>query len=584
MKPLIALRSAAFVMAATAIVDPSFETARPEPAAVEVLRASGSSNPDSPDIARLRERLAGELDAAVVFDSSRKPAAVVMIGSHVDIDAIPSGVPVSIVGRESSSPNVSVNGIKAPGVMRSGWSTDVRVVVSARGMAGKTTTVALEEGGLEIASARHAWTRVDETVVLPLTYIPSAAGSRELRAVARAEDGEQTTDNQVVSTVVVQDRRLRILVHEPRPSWTAVFVRRALEEDTDFDVTALARVSKGLEVRAGKPPASITPEALAGFDAVVVGAPEELHAQEVSTLDAFARRRGGAVAYLAERRPSGAYADRLRLSRHSELLLPNSIRLAPIAGPPLRGSEFVVAGQPSTGLDSLATIDHGGTARPVIVAWPAGAGQIIFSGALDAWRYRGGEDGFARFWRGVIGAAAAKAPARIAVTLERGAVAPGETAVVRARVRATEFDETAPVVSLPSIRARVVGDGFDEVIRMWPSLEFGEFEGRFVAPMAGRYDVRVSLDGESSADAILVVNDEARHRWASSDAARTVAARTGGVAVDESNLRPLVDHLSHLARATVPVTIHPARTPWWTLGFVTLVAAEWLIRRKRGLR
>jgi hypothetical protein len=418
-----------------------------------------------------------------------------------------------------------------------------------------------------------------------MVYIPSAAGSRELHAVARAEDGEPTDDNQVMSTVAVQDRRLKILVHEPRPSWSAVFVRRALEEDPDFDVTALARVSKGLEVRAGQPPASITTETLAGFDAVVVGAPGELQGREVAALDAFARRRGGTVAYLAERRPSGAYADRLRLSGPNELLLPNPIRLAASAGPPLRGSEFIVLSQSSPGLDSLATIDQGGAMRPVVVSWPAGGGQIIFSGALDAWRYRGAGDGFARFWRGVIGAGAANAPGRVTVTLDRGAVASGETVVVRARVRGTEFDETRPIVTLPGISARVVGgQGFDEIVRMWPSSELGAFEGRFVAPAAGRYDVRVVLDGDASADTVLVVNDEARHRWASSDAAPTLAARTGGVSVDESDVRPLVDHLSRLARAAAPVTIHPARSPWWMLGFVTLVSGEWLIRRKRGLR
>ena len=585
MNTLTALRAAAFVMAGIAVVDPSSNFERREPAAVEILSASGSPTVGSTDVARLRDRLTREASGGVVFDSSRKPSAAVMMGSHVDVDSIPSGLPVSTVGRDSSGANLAVIEMKTPAVLRAGWSTEVRVIVNARGMAGKTTTVALQEGGLELASARHAWTRANETVELPMVYIPSAAGSRELRAVARADDGEPTTDNQVMSIVAVQDRRLKILVHEPRPSWTAAFVRRALEEDPDFDVTALARVSKGLEVRAGRPPASITTETLAGFDAVVVGAPEELQGQEVAALDAFARRRGGTVAYLAERRPSGAYADRLRLSGHNELLLPNPIRLAALAGPPLRGSEFIVVSQSTTGLDSLATIDQGGAMRPVIVSWPMGAGQIIFSGALDAWRYRGTSDGFARFWRAVIGAGAAKAPGRVTVTLDRGAVASGETVVVRARVRGTEFDETKPTVTMPGISARVVGgQGFDEAVRMWPSPELGEFEGRFVTPSAGRYDVRVMLDADASADTVLVVNDEARHHWASSDAARTLAARTGGVAVDESDLRPLVDHLSRLARAAAPATIHPARSPWWMLGFVTLVSVEWLIRRKRGLR
>jgi hypothetical protein len=370
MSALTTLRAVAFVMAGIAVIDPPFETERREPAAVEILSASGSPGAESTDAALLRDRLVREASGAVVFDSWRKRSAVVRMGGHLDVDSIPPGVPVSTIGRDSSAPHVSVIRLRTPAVMRVGWSTEVRVVVSARGMAGKTTTVALDEGGLELAAARHAWTRTDETVEVPLVYIPSAAGPRELRAIARFDDGEPTMENQVMSTVTVQDRRLRVLVYEPRPSWTAVFARRALEEDPDFDVAALARVSTGLEVRAGKPPASLTTEALAGFDAVVVGAPEEMQSQEVAALDAFARRRGGTVVYLAERRPSGAYAERLRFSGLNEQLLPNPIRLTVQTGPPLRGAEFVVASQASAGLDSLATIDLGGVSRPVIGSWP----------------------------------------------------------------------------------------------------------------------------------------------------------------------------------------------------------------------
>ena len=166
-----------------------------------------------------------------------------------------------------------------------------------------------------------------------------------------------------------------------------------------------------------------------------------------------------------------------------------------------------------------------------------------------------------------------------------GAVAPGDTVVVRARVRATEFDEELALVTVPEVRARVVGGhGFEEVLRMWPSLEVGKFEARIEAPAAGRYDVHVTLEGNRSADAVLIVTADARHADMPSDAMRTVAMRTGGVSVDASDLAPLVAHLRDLARPPVPGAIHPARSPWWMLGFVALISAEWLVRRRRGLR
>ncbi len=86
-------------------------------------------------------------------------------------------------------------------------------------------------------------------------------------------------------------------MHEPRPSWNATFVRRALEQDPSFDVSTLVQASKGLEVRAGTPPAALTADALSAFEAVVVGAPEELRASEVEALQdvrAAPGWRGGA--------------------------------------------------------------------------------------------------------------------------------------------------------------------------------------------------------------------------------------------------------------------------------------------------
>ena len=575
MTAVTVLRAVAFVMAGVGVLDPACVVQRQAPAAVDV-RGNDA----------LRQRLVRELRGTADLDSALKPAAVVLAGGAIDADSIPAGIPVSTVRADEVGPNVTVLEVRTPAVLRPGWLAAVQVLVRGRGMAGKSTVLALEEHGVELTSAQHSWSRDDESVELGLTYVPTAAGARELRAIARPVEGETAADdNQIVSTVNVQDRRLKVLVHEPRPSWTAAFVRRALEEDPDFTVAALARVSKGLEVRAGQPPASISAEAITSFDAVVVGAPEELQARDVDALETFARRRGGLVVYLPDRRPSGSYASRLRSSDFTESLLPNPSRIAVATGAPLRGSEFLITGRPGAGLDSLGTVDQGGSARPVIVSWPSGAGRVVFSGALDAWRYRSGKDGYAQFWRATIGAGAMAAPGRVEVTLERGAVAPGETAIVRARVRATEFDEESALVTIPSIHARVVGgQGFDEVVRLWPSLELGEFEGRFQVPAEGRYDVHVTLEGSGNSDAVLVVTEGARRVVTSSDALRTVALRTGGVSVDDSDLSPLVAHLRGLAQSSVPAAMHPARSPWWMIGFVSLVSVEWLVRRRRGLR
>src|SRR5262245_6087160 len=235
------LRIAAFMMAVIAVADPAVVVQRHAPIAVDLRGGSA-----------IHERLARDLRGSVDFDSALEPAALVLTSGTLNVDSIPAGIPVSTIAAGNEGPNVSVLEVRTPAVLRRGWSAPIRALVRGTRMAGKSSVVALEHSGIELDATKHTWTREDETVELALTYLPAAAGVRELQVMARPAGGERRTDdNRIVSTVTVQDRRLKVLVHEPRPSWTAAFVRRALEDDPDFEVAALARVSKGLEVRAG---------------------------------------------------------------------------------------------------------------------------------------------------------------------------------------------------------------------------------------------------------------------------------------------------------------------------------------------
>ena len=141
----------------------------------------------------------------------------------------------------------------------------------------------------------------------------------------------------------------------------------------------------------------------------------------------------------------------------------------------------------------LAALEgKGAPARAVVLEWPDGAGRVLFSGAMDAWRYPAtSDDGFARFWRARIAEGAAAAPARVEVSVAPGVPRPGEAVTIRARLRPTEFEQAAPDrMELPAVRARLVGaDGAAQAIRLWPTAELGAFEGRFEAPAAGKYDL-----------------------------------------------------------------------------------------------
>jgi hypothetical protein len=466
-------------------------------------------------------------------------------------------------------------------------------------MAGKASRIVLEQRGVEIARAEHRWKKDAERFDARLHYTPPSSGTSTVTLRVLPFDGEAVvTDNAVDLRLAVSDRRLNVLVHEPRPSWNAAFVRRSLEQDPSFDVSTIVQttsLSGGLAVRAGSPPTALTAAALSAFDAVLIGAPEELRPSEIEALRTFARIRGGAVVFLPDRRPAGRYLELIPSAKSDpsakfdEVLVDSAIAIQSIAGAPLRASEIAVYRESPPGASVLASMELStdrGT-RPVVLEWPVGAGRIVFSGALDAWRFRAAQDdGFGRFWRSRIAEAAAAAPARLEASITPGVPRPGQDVTIRARIRPTELEYSADGTQTPAVRARLVGaGGRDELVRLWPTAELGVFEGRLEAPSSGTYDLQVSTATGASADEVVTVGVDTRDGVNSDESERTlrlIAASTGGVAVEASDLTPLERHLRGLTKGEVERAIRPARSMATLLLFVGLLAAEWTIRRRRG--
>ena len=277
------LRSAAIVTAVVGLVDPSWTARRRAPVPVEVR--AGTHSAAAAD--EVRRRLARSLSGQVTFDSEAEPVAVVVVGDARPMKSMPRfALPISTVSIASPSvPNVRVVSADEPDPVRVGWSATFQAVIEAHGLAGKTSRIVLEEHGAELAHLEHRWSRESEQFDVSLRYTPPASGTSTVTLRVVPTDGETTaSDNAVDLRLVASGEQFRILVHEPRPSWNATFVRRALEQDPTFDVSTLVQASKGLEVRAGNPPAALTADALNRFDAVVVGAPEELRASEIDAL------------------------------------------------------------------------------------------------------------------------------------------------------------------------------------------------------------------------------------------------------------------------------------------------------------
>ena len=577
-----AFRALAVLIAIAGAIDPAFAVNQRQPIRVDVPQPSSAS------AVRLRDRLIEDLGADVAVNTGDVPDAVVLVGEPRDPVTLPARVPVSVV--MSVSPparNVRLVAAPTPDPVLVGQDATIQARFEATGMQGQSSTIELTQDGVRLDATVHRWTREREVFTATLHHVPPVAGLTKLTVAAQPLEGEATEeDNAADLGLLATARTLRVAVYEPRPSWTATFVRRAIESDPVFVTASLVRPSRGRTVTAGPGLPALSDETLAKYQAVLVGAPEELTSSEAAALATYAKVHGGAVVFLPDRPPSGPYARLVSETGFDEALLDQPVTLMDSGPIAIRASEFALPRRLGPGGVALASFGQQ-TPRPAIVSVPVGRGRIVFSGALDAWRFRADGDlnrTSVQFWTGMIANLAAAAPPRVSVSVRPALAAPGARVKIHAALDPAAFPSLAGGEA-PAIGASLVArDGSLHVVRLWPAGETGSFEGETVAPGAGTYDARVSVAGNMADTPVLVVDGVQHPPFYDDGSLRLIAAADGGVVVAAADTAPLARHLRGLARRTEPRVVHPMRSLWWSLPFVGALCAEWAARRRRGAR
>ncbi|MBA3638298.1 MAG: hypothetical protein H0W53_03270 [Acidobacteria bacterium] len=571
----IVLRALAIAIALAAAVDPALARRVTVPLPVDVLLPP-ASDPLFDRAVEVRAQLVAALGDRIDIDGREAPQAFVALGRTT----LRAGVPAPVFAMPlEEAPAVVIARVTAPSTIL-GQTAPITATVRAFGLVGQTTTIALLRDGTKIESIEHRWTSDDETFVASQAFVPATPGTQGVRITATTDGVARTTSADVA--VPVREHQLRVLAYEARPSWPLAFVRRSLEAEPVFDVTTTSRTTSRSATTSPTAPASLVTLQMDRFDAVLVGAPETLTAAEIRALDTFVTRRGGTLVLLPDRRLPENVIRAFGLPEFEEVILERSLTTAG-PGPTIRTSELLLAADGAR-LEPLGAVRHAANDRVVVGSLVRGAGRIIVSGAMDAWRYRADpEVTFDNFWRGLIADAAAAAPPPVVVKVEPSIARAGDELIVSVTLRPTEFDVDNESISLPAVKAALnSARGGSEVIRLWPDVVPGTFEGRTRAPRAGTYTVSTSIAG-GSADAPLLVADDVIHAASrSSRAAAFAAAATGGAVV--TNLDDLAGRLESLEPNSVEQLTRPMRSPWWILPFTILLCAEWALRRKGGAR
>jgi hypothetical protein len=391
-------------------------------------------------------------------------------------------------------------------------------------------------------------------------------------------------------------------VYDPRPSWPSTFVRRVLDRDARFEVVTRVAVAPDAVVTSAptspraptppstgpsalRPPGLGTAPSLRDFDVVVVGAPDALAVDEIEMLRRFMRRRGGSVVLLIAAEPGGA-AELAGAVDWDERLMSTPAALVSDEGQSgLWASEVVVPSPLPLGARVLARIEDAGNSAPVVWRRPAGAGRIVVSGALDAWRFRAAAGArFDDFWRAVIAEVATAAPPVVELEAAPRVGRPGDAVHIDVAVRdvALTSEPTADVTARAWLDV-----GQDTVaVRLWPGAQ-GQLSGQLSLPEApGSYRLHFeTADGFRATADLIVAPDALRAAAPDAPLLETWAAAHGGVAVSEARLDDLAAALDAAVDPELAAFAwYPMRSAWWIVPFGLALGGEWWIRRRRGER
>jgi len=458
--------------------------------------------------------------------------------------------------------------------------------------------------------------------------------------------GEFTTANNAADVLVAPPGRpRRVLILEGLPGYEHAFLKRAWRDDPSLEVDAVVRKgqnergqntfyvqanpSRTAALGGGFP---VTREALFAYDVIVfAGAPfDALTRDQLGLVADFVSDRGGGVlvvdaeALLAasftgspieavlpldptDRRTGvvqtalESSADRLRVTltpegaRHPIMRIagnPNENAQRWAAMPALAGATIV--GSPRPGATVLAmTETASGTPVPLIAVQRYGSGRaMIFTGEAS-WRWKmrlpAADHSFETFWRQSVRwlAGASADPVELTAPL---AIAPGGRAVAELRARDEAF------VPVPDASVQVTLHSPDGSTRELPvvrdATRSGSYRAEWLVDRPGVFRLSAAAHRGSTtlgtADAYTLgggIDAEFSDPRLNRAVLERLSSATGGTYLPVAD----VDRVGAAIRAGKPVPVTREYRDLWHTGWsllivIGLLAAEWLLRRRLGLR
>lgn len=553
------------------------------------------------------------------------------------------GVPVYAVGIGAPrvEPDLEVLDVSAGEVALAESSVDLTVAAISRGSAGPFDIRILENG--RPVDVRRVTPAGDGS---PVRAIFTVAPPRDAAAVYTVEiptaAGELVAENNRRSVLVEPPGpRRRILMIAGAPGFEHAFMKRALATDAGIELDSVVR--KGRDARGDatyfvqadstRAPRLATgfPQeraALYAYDAVILANLESdaLSRGQLQMLAEFVDLRGGGLLMLGARsfvqqgyagtpldevlplqltgrgsgviRASSAEGSRLAVRLTSGGLAHPVMRLDGIADdmqerwaalPALAGVAPLGALRP--GAEALALVSGPDGLRPLVAVQRYGRGRSMVFAGEASWRWRmqmpSTDRSYEMFWRQAGRWIAAGAPTRVSGTIMPAADGRMTVAV---DVHADDFtpvgDADVPLqVTHPDGRVEDAAARVDDA-------QAGRYTAEFTFDTPGIYRVAAtarrngtSLGAHERSLLVGGADLEMADPRLNADVLERVAAASGGAYVSAAEVKRLPELIVGAAAPPAPPRMEELwHTPWVFLAVVLMLAGEWILRRRWGLR
>lgn len=592
----------------------------------------------------VRERYRGRAVAGIVLLSDGGDTSGV--ASQMTSNELATPVFAIGVGSRSVGRDREVLGVTAAEAVLDDSRIDLAVSAVSHGNGTAPIVLQLRENGRPV-EVRRATPAADGSPVREVFQVSPGRGAPTVYSVEiPAASGELVPENNIRSVLVQTPARgRRVLLVEGAPGFEHSFLKRALAADPQIEVDSVVRKGKNEQgsdtfyiqasrsrsdaLRNGFPEKR---EQLFGYDAIVLANVEasQLTRAQLDAVRLFVAERGGGLLVLGAR----SFLTERLLDTPIEEVLPldvNGRSGGVVAASATRGLNRVgltIAGETHPVMQLGATIDDtrrrweeapalaatallggprpgatvlaatngpGGSPRALVAVQRFGAGRAMAFTGEAAWRWRmmrpSTDRSYDRFWRQAVRWLSVPAADPVAVTVPPGA-AEGDTLTLRVAARNGAFEpqrDASVVVRVTTPEGRL------EQLPAAPAASSDRaapFTAAFRPGQAGVYRVTAeatrgtAVIGSGSAALLVGGADlEMSDPRLNLQVLGRVTAATGGQVIAEKG----VESLAGLLRARVPAAVLSVRRDLWHNGWsfaaiVLLLGAEWVVRRRWGLR